>query len=51
VPQRLSVVCEEDLLERVDLLAREYDLSRQEVLRQALEAGLESIESDRRNRA
>jgi predicted transcriptional regulator len=52
VPQRLSFVCDEDLLARVDALAREYDMSRQEVLRQAVEVGLETIESDRsRSRA
>jgi predicted transcriptional regulator len=52
MPRRLSFVCEDDVLERVDVLAREYDLSRQEVLRQAVEVGIDEIESDRsRNRA
>jgi metal-responsive CopG/Arc/MetJ family transcriptional regulator len=48
--RRLSFVCEEDLLERIDVLAREYDLSRQEALRQAVEVGLETIEDDRSRR-
>jgi predicted transcriptional regulator len=52
MPRRLSFVCDEDLLEQVDVLAREYDLSRQEVLRQAVEVGIETIENDHsRNRA
>jgi metal-responsive CopG/Arc/MetJ family transcriptional regulator len=50
MPRRLSFVCEDDLLQRVDVLAREYGLSRQEVLRQAVETGLESIESDHSRR-
>jgi hypothetical protein len=36
--------------DRVDLAARKYDLSRQEVLLQAVEIGLETIESDRSRR-
>jgi len=47
MPRRLSFVCDEDLLARVDALAREYDLTRQEALKQAVEVGLETIESDR----
>jgi len=46
--QRLSLVCEDELAERVDALAREYGLPRQEVLRQVIETGLEEIESERR---
>ena len=43
--RRLSVVCEEDLAERVESLAREYNLPTQEVLRQIIEVGLDEIES------
>lgn len=41
-----SVVCEEDLAERIDSLAREYELTRQEVLRQLITVGLEELEGD-----
>jgi predicted transcriptional regulator len=41
MPRRYSVVCDDDVAERVDALAREYDLTEQEVLRQLLEWGLE----------
>jgi predicted transcriptional regulator len=47
VAKRLSFVCDDALLERIDVLAREYDLSRQEVLRQAVEVGLETTEDNR----
>lgn len=47
--QRMSVVCSDDLAERVDALAREYGLPKQEVVRQLLEKGLEEIETDRRH--
>lgn len=42
MPRRFSVVCDDDLCERVDALAREYDLTEQEVLRQLLRRGLEA---------
>lgn len=42
--RRLSVVCEEDLAERVEALAREYNLPTQEALRQIIEVGLDEIE-------
>lgn len=50
MPRRVSLVCDDDLLDRVDLVARKYDLSRQEVLLQAVEIGLETIEADRSRR-
>jgi predicted DNA-binding protein len=46
--QRLSLVCDDEIAERVDALAREYGLPRQEVLRQIIETGLEEIENERR---
>lgn len=42
--QRVSLVCDDHLVERVDALAREYDLPRQEVIRQLLTTGLEEID-------
>lgn len=45
--RRLSLVCDDDLVERVDALAREYGLPRQEVLRQVIETGLDEIENER----
>ena len=44
VDQRLSFVCGEGLAQQVDSLAREYGLSRQEVLRQLVQTGLEEVE-------
>lgn len=46
MPRRFSVVCDDDVCERVEALAREYDLTEQEVLRQLLRAGLEACERD-----
>ncbi|MFB6295799.1 MAG: ribbon-helix-helix protein, CopG family [Halobacteriales archaeon] len=45
--RRLSLVCDDEVIERVDALAREYGLPRQEVLRQVIETGLEEIETER----
>ena len=42
--RRLSVVCEDDLADRIEALAREYNLPTQEVLRQVIEVGLEEID-------
>lgn len=44
MPRRYAVVCDDELSERVDALAREYDLTEQEVLRQLLRRGLEACE-------
>lgn len=46
MPRRYSVVCDDDLSERVDALSREYDLTEQEVLRQLLRRGLEVSDGD-----
>ncbi len=42
--RRYSVVCEEDVSERVEQLAREYDLTQEAVLRQLIRRGLEQTE-------
>lgn len=41
---RFSVICDDAQAKRVEGLAREYGLSREEVLRQLIDAGLEEIE-------
>lgn len=46
MPRRYSVVCDEDLGERVEALAREYGLTEQEVLRQLIRRGLEATGDD-----
>ena len=48
VPDAISDVADpSDGEGAVSILAREYDVSRQEVLRQAVEVGIESIADDR----
>lgn len=43
MPRKLSVVCEDGLATEVEALAQEYGLSEQEVLRQLIEQGLETL--------
>ncbi|WP_435364912.1 CopG family transcriptional regulator [Haloarchaeobius sp. DYHT-AS-18] len=43
--KRYSIVCGEDMSERVDALAQEFDLTEQAVLRQLIERGLEQVEN------
>ncbi|WP_256296475.1 CopG family transcriptional regulator [Haloarchaeobius salinus] len=42
--KRYAVVCGDDVSERIERLAREYDLTEQAVLRQLIERGLEQTE-------
>ena len=42
--RRYSVVCEEDVSERVEQLAREYDLTQEAVVRQLIRRGLEQTD-------
>lgn len=44
MPRKYSVVCGDSLAAEVQELAREYGLSEQEVLRQLLEHGLETVD-------
>ena len=44
--RRYSITCERDRAKRIETLAREYDLTTQEVLQQLIEVGLEEIETD-----
>lgn len=39
--QKVSAVCDDDLAEAVSSLAREHEVSKQEAVRQLLQAGLE----------
>lgn len=39
--RQYSIVCDDDVGKRVERLAREYELTEQEVLRQLIERGLE----------
>lgn len=43
--QRVSIVCDDQLVNRVDDLAREYDLPRQEVIRQLIMTGLDELDN------
>ena len=46
MPRRYAVVCDDDVGERIDQLAREYGLTEQEVLRQLIRRGLERSDLD-----
>jgi len=43
MPIRYTVVCDDDLAREVKRLAREYDLTEEEVLRQLIDLGLDDI--------
>lgn len=42
--RQFSVVCDDALARRVEALAREYGLTREEVLRQLISVGLEEVD-------
>lgn len=42
--RRFTLLCEEPVADEVELLAREYDLTEEEVLRQLVETGLENLD-------
>lgn len=44
MPTRYTVVCDDDLARDVRSIAREYDLTEEEVLRQLIDAGLEQLD-------
>ena len=44
--RRYSVTCDRDVADRIEVLAREYDLTTQEVLQQLLVVGLEEVECE-----
>jgi len=43
MPTRYTVVCDDDLARDVRSIAREYDLTEEEVLRQLIDEGLENL--------
>lgn len=47
MPTRYTVVCDDDRAEEVRILAREYGLTEEEVLRQLVDLGLEEIGENR----
>lgn len=44
MPTRYTVVCDDDLAREVDSLARKYELTEEEVLRQLIDVGIEELE-------
>jgi predicted transcriptional regulator len=44
MPTRYTVVCDDDLGREIDRLAREYDLTEAEVLRQLLDLGIDHLD-------
>lgn len=44
MPTRYTVVCDDDLSRQVTRLAREYELTEEEVIRQLMDLGLAEIE-------
>lgn len=44
MPTRYTVVCDDDLSQEVETIAREYDLTEEEVLRQLIDVGLEHLD-------
>jgi len=44
MPTRFTVVCDDDIASQVEDLARQYDLTEEEVLRQLVELGLEEAD-------
>jgi predicted transcriptional regulator len=43
MPTRYTVVCDDHLAERVRAIAREYDLTEEEVIRQLVDLGLDEL--------
>ncbi len=46
MPTRFTVVCDDDLAREVKTLAREYDLTEEEVLRQLIDLGLTQTDNE-----
>lgn len=46
MPTRYTVVCDDELSQEVQRLAHENDLTEEEVLRQLLDLGLDSLEAE-----
>ncbi|PSQ03498.1 CopG family transcriptional regulator [Halobacteriales archaeon QS_4_69_31] len=46
MPTRYTVVCDDDLARDIEEIAREYDLTEEEVLRQLIDVGLDKLETE-----
>lgn len=46
MPTRFTVVCDDDLAREVECLAREYELTEAEVLRQLIDLGLDEVREE-----
>lgn len=44
MPTRYTLVCDDDLAREVESLAREYELTEEEVIRQLLDVGLAHLD-------
>ena len=43
MPTRFTVVCDDDLAREVELLAREFEITEEEVLRQLIDLGMDAV--------
>ncbi len=46
MPTRFTVVCDDDLAREVETLARKYDLTEEEVLRQLIDLGMDEVDEE-----
>ncbi len=46
MPTRYTVVCDDDLACEVETLAREFNLTQEEVLRQLIDLGMDQIDGE-----
>ena len=46
MPTRFTVVCDDDLAREVETLAREFDLTEEEVLRQLIDLGMAEVDEE-----
>ncbi|QLH81070.1 CopG family transcriptional regulator [Halosimplex pelagicum] len=44
MPTRYTVVCDDDRAREIEAIARQYDLTEEEVLRQLVDTGLDHLE-------
>ena len=43
---RFTVVCDDDLAREVEILAREFDLTEEEVIRQLIDLGMDEVDEE-----
>lgn len=46
MPTRFTIVCDDDRAQEIRQLARKFDLTEEEVLRQLVELGLENLDEE-----